>query len=156
MSLSDTSHLSSPSLTSLVDSTPSSSIPSPQESNPVIEPQPFKYKFPLDNSCIRQPTIRRMSTSDTLAHSCHFTPSPPSSPAHRTSSKQDANLQTRFANTQGQRYQPYTPRSGNVLPGLLYAARSFGIMSPTDLTVDGAEEVCFVIALINDLTCKVE
>ena len=46
--------------------------------------------------------------------------------------------------------------SGNVLPGLLYAARSFGITSPADLTVDGVKEVCRVIVLIHYLTCKLE
>lgn len=153
MPLSDTSHQSSsPSLTSLLDSAPSSSIPSPSESNQVIEPQRIKSKFPLDNGCIRQPGIRRMSASDTLAHPRHISLSPPPSPVYRNPDKQDASLEARFSNYQKQRYRPYTPGSGNVLPGLLYAARSFGITSSADLTVGEVEEVCRIIVAINYLT----
>ena len=157
MPLSDASHLSSsPSLTSLVDSAPSSSVPSPNESVQVIEPQRIKSEFPFDSGCIRQPSIRRMSALDTLAHPPHFSFIPPSSPGYRHPNNQDPSLKSWFSKTQKRQYQPYTPQSGNVLPGLLYAARSFGISSPTDLTVDGVEEVCHIIVSINYLTCKLE
>ena len=121
MPLSDASHLSSsPPLTSLVDSVPSSSVPSPNESDQVIEPQHIESEFPFDSGCIRQPSIRRMSTLDTLAHSLHFSFISPSFLGYRHPNNQDPSLESRFSKTQKQRYQPYTSRSGNVLPGLLY------------------------------------
>ena len=40
------------------------------------------------------------------------------------------------------RYHPYTPRSGPIPPGLHDAARSLGIISPMDLTLDKVEQVC--------------
>ena len=63
MPLSNTSHISpSPSLTSSVDSVTSSSISSlkGQESDLVIQPQHINFNFPLDNGCVRQPSIGRM------------------------------------------------------------------------------------------------
>lgn len=90
------------------------------------------------------------SICDTSPHPCY---SPPSSPLSKrrlyrsnsdASSTRDPNEQPHCSMT-GKRYHPYIPREGGpVPPALHYAARSLGVMSPTDMTLAEVSEVCFL------------
>lgn len=148
MPLDDTSHLSrSPSLTSSVDTAKSFSLPSPKGSDLVCKPLQFQSKLPYHNSRFKQPSIRRMSASDVLSQPRCFSTSPPSSPSNNPSKKRDTGHES-CSPQSPMRYHPYIPRGRGVIPPALhYAARSLGVMSPTDVTLEEVEEVCCIIAL---------
>lgn len=153
MSLSDTSHSSrSPSLSSSVDSAKSYSLPSPKGSDLVIQPLQLKSNSPYHNSRLKQPSIRRMSASDTLSQLRRFSTNTPSPPPIDFPDTRDTHDDSCSPHSPA-RYHPYIPRGrASVPPALHYAARSFGVMSPVDITFEEVEEVRCIITLINQLT----
>ena len=154
MPLSDASHLSrSPSLTSSIDSSKSSSLPSPKGNDLVIGPPQFNSKSPSNHGRFKQPTTRRMTTSDTLTQPRYISASPLSPASNNLPNKRDTLSESHSPHSPLRRYHPYVPRErGFIPPALHYAARSLGIMSPTDITLEEIGEVCCTVASANRLS----
>lgn len=51
-----------------------------------------------------------------------------------------------FSYAQRHQYQPHTMKSGNVLLGLLYIARSLEISAPNEMTANEIDEVNIIAA----------
>ena len=135
----------SPSLAFSVNSAKSSPLPSPRDPVSIFEPQQLKTKLTLDEGHI-QPSTRTMSTLTQPRNPLLSPPSPPYRlPLH-------PDVHPVIAPHSPRRYHPYTPRSGPIPPRLHYAARSLGITSPTDLTLDQVYKVRCIVDLISLLS----
>ncbi|KAF8549154.1 hypothetical protein OG21DRAFT_1488767 [Imleria badia] len=125
-------HLS-PSHTSSVDSA-YSSLPSPRDSlsELIIEgPDP---KFPSPKRRPRQPTVRRMSTSEALSYSRKPSCSS-SSPPCEIPPRRSTRVETPPPLSPKPRFHPYPPKT-HIPSGLKYAARALGITFPADLAIN--------------------
>lgn len=123
-------------LTSSVDSAKSIFLPSLKESDLVIKPPQFKSNI----SHIKQPSIRRMSTSDMLHCPLCLVASPLPSPSKTLAN----NWNTEVSKLFNPQYHPYTPRISH---GLHYTAQSLRILSPSDVTLQEVEKVCCMLHL---------
>jgi hypothetical protein len=180
MSLSDSSQSCSPSLASSVDTANSFTLPSPslRESDLVVTPPQSESKSKFTHRHFLRPHIigRRMSLPtyprfysaspppsppnrpqykrDIMPQS--HSPSPPPPPLNNSRYKQDTLLQQPYPSIP--RYHPYIPRGrGMVPPALHYAARSLGVMTPNDVTLEEVKEVrCIMTSSVSYLTlaCK--